>query len=87
MFIWSAEKALPIIKVVVLLTRPPFGFSHLTDFKFKHGFLDALNPLCSYVNDTESTYHYIHPQVLLYNHQVNIVLGNCIFCVLRKGLI
>ena len=86
-FIRPAEKALPIQKVIGLLTRLPLGFSHLTDYKFQHGFLDALNALCSESNDTESTYYYIHPQVLLCCHQVNIVLGNYISCVLHESSI
>ena len=34
-------------KVIKYLTRLRFGLSHLREHKFKHGFLDSLNPICN----------------------------------------
>ena len=35
-----------------------FGFSHLSNRKFRHNFADLLNPLCSCSLETESTLHF-----------------------------
>ena len=40
------------------LTRLRLGFSHLRCHKFKHGFLDAVDPLCSCSTAIENTVHY-----------------------------
>ena len=40
------------------LTRIRLGFSHLRYHKFKHGFLDATDPLCSCRTGIENTVHY-----------------------------
>ena len=40
------------------LTRIRHGFSHLRYHKFKHGFLDAIDPLCSCSTGIENTVHY-----------------------------
>ena len=40
------------------LTRIRLGFSHLRYHKFKHGFLDAIDPLCSCSTRIENTVHY-----------------------------
>ena len=40
------------------LTRIRLGFSHLRYHKFKHGFLDATDPLCSCSTGIENTVHY-----------------------------
>ena len=42
-----------------LLTRLCVNFSHLTEHKFQHNFLDTLNPLCSCSLEIESTSHYL----------------------------
>ena len=41
------------------LTSLRLGLSHLRDCKFKHGFLDSLNPICSCGLDIETTCHYL----------------------------
>ena len=41
------------------ITRLRLGLSHLCDHKFKHGFLDSLNPICSCGLNVETTYHYL----------------------------
>ena len=41
------------------ITRLSLGLSHLRDNKFKHGFLDSLNPTCRCGLDTETTCHYL----------------------------
>ena len=43
---------------ICLITRLRLGLSHLREYKFKHGFQDTLNPLCSCDNDVESTEHF-----------------------------
>ena len=40
------------------LTRIRLGFIHLRYHKFKHGFLDAIDPLCSCSTKTENTVGY-----------------------------
>ena len=40
------------------LTRLRLGFSHLCYHKFKHGFLDAVDSLCSCSTAIENTVHY-----------------------------
>ena len=40
------------------LTRLRIGFSHLKEHKFKHNFQDAVDPLCSCGNNTESAVHF-----------------------------
>ena len=40
-----------------LLSRLKLGFSHLSEPKFKHNFVDPLHPLCSCSLETESTLH------------------------------
>ena len=42
-----------------LLTRLRLGFSHLNEHKFRHNFLDCLNPLCTCSLETEDTIHYL----------------------------
>ena len=41
------------------ITRLRLGLSHFRDHKFKHGFLDSLNPICSCGLDVETTCHYL----------------------------
>ena len=43
---------------VKLLTRLRLGFSHLREYKFRHGFKDILNPLCPCSIEAETTAHY-----------------------------
>ena len=45
------------LRGVKLLTRLRLGLSHLREHKFKHGFQDSLNPICSCVNDIETLAH------------------------------
>ena len=40
------------------LTRVRLGFSHLRYHKFKHGFVDAIDPLCSCNTGIENTVHF-----------------------------
>ena len=42
-------------QVLKLLTRLRLGLSHLRCHKFKHNFLDTINPLCSCGSDIETT--------------------------------
>ena len=48
-------------KGIKLLTRLRLGLSHLREPKFRHGFLDSLNPICSCGQNIEtSTYFLLH---------------------------
>ena len=42
-----------------LLTRLRVNFSHLREHKFRHNFLDTINPLCSCNLEIENTEHYL----------------------------
>ena len=42
-----------------LLTRPWLGLSHLREHKFKHGFLDSLNPICTCGQNIETSTHFL----------------------------
>ena len=44
---------------IKLLTRLRLGFSHLNEHKFRHNFRDTLNPLCSCMNEPETTSHFL----------------------------
>jgi len=45
---------------VILLTRLRVGFSHLKEHKFRHNFLDTVDPFCSCrTNSIENTEHYL----------------------------
>ena len=47
-------------KGVVFLNRLRVGFSHLNEHKFRHGFLDTLDPFCACrTNTIENTQHYL----------------------------
>ena len=43
---------------IKLLSRLRMGLSHLREHKFKHGFLDSIDPICACSQDIESTAHY-----------------------------
>ena len=45
---------------ITYLTTLKLGFSHLCYRKFKHGFLDGLDPLCSCNTVNENTVHYFN---------------------------
>ena len=47
------------LRGVKLLTRLRLGLSHLREHKFKHGFQDSLNPICSCGNDIETLAHFL----------------------------
>ena len=45
---------------VIYLTRLRVGFSHLKEHKFRHNFLDTLDPFCSCRSgDVENTIHFL----------------------------
>ena len=58
------------------LTRLRPGFSHLLYHKFKHGFLDAVDPLCSCSTVIENTvYYFLHcPNFSIARNPANIYL-------------
>ena len=47
-------------KGIKLLTRLRLGLSHLREHKFKHGFLDSLNPIFSCGHNVETTHFLLH---------------------------
>lgn len=60
-FIWSTENSVfnsHNQKRIKLLTRLYFGFSQLSDHKFRHEFQDVLNLFLQLGNNIESTYYY-----------------------------
>ena len=46
-----------ILTVFFVILR--LGLSHLREHKFKHGFQDSLNPICSCGNDIETSAHFL----------------------------
>ena len=46
-------------KGIKLLTRLRLGLSHLREHKFKHGFLDSLNPICCCGHNIETSTHFL----------------------------
>ena len=46
-------------KGIKLLTRLRLGLSRLLEHKFKHGFLDSLNPVCSCGQNIEKSTHFL----------------------------
>ena len=47
------------LKGIKLLSRLRLGLSHLREHKFKHGFLDSLNPICSCGQNIETSTHFL----------------------------
>ena len=46
-------------KAVELVTRLTLGLSHSREHKFKHGFLDSLNPICNCGQGIETSTHFL----------------------------
>ena len=66
---------------IVLLARLRVGFSHLHEHKFRHNFMDTLDPFCSCrTSSIETTEHYLlqcsnHLNVLIDSlHNMNLML-------------
>ena len=54
-------------KGLKFLSRLSVGLSHLQEHKFKHGFLDSLNPICECGDGIETTSHFfLHCQRFYY---------------------
>ena len=45
---------------IKLITRLSLGLIHLREHRFKHNFLDCLNPICCCGKDIETTVHYLY---------------------------
>ena len=71
---------------VCLITSLGLGLSNLRNYKFKHGFQDTLNPLCSCGNDVESTEHFLlHcPQFVNERRTLLNTLGNFNYSLLKN---
>ena len=71
---------------ICLITRLRLSFSHLREHKFKHGFQDTLNPLCSCGNDVESTKHFLHHCLQFFNERRTLLstLGNFNYSLLEN---
>ena len=44
---------------IKLLTRLRLNFNHLNEHKFRHNFLDTINPMCSCGSEPETTDHFL----------------------------
>ena len=44
---------------VKLLTHLRLQFSHLNEYKFRHGFGDTINAMCAYGSELETTEHFL----------------------------
>ena len=44
---------------VKIFTRLRLQFSHLNEHKFRHGFCDTINPMCSCGTEVETTEHFL----------------------------
>ena len=53
---------------IKLLTRFRLNFSHLNENKFRHNFLDILNPMCTCGSEPETTAHFL---LRFENHVMN----------------
>ena len=42
-----------------LLSRLRLQFTYLNEHKFRHGFNETVNPMCSRGNDVETTEHFL----------------------------
>ena len=51
-----------------LLIRLRLNFSHINEHKYRHNFLDTLNPLCSCGSEPETTAHFL---LRCQNHVMN----------------
>ena len=61
---------------ICLITRRRLGLSHLREHKFKHGFQDTLNPLCSCGNDVESTKYFLLHSTQFANERRTLQIEN-----------
>ena len=61
-------------KGLIFLTRLHFDLSHLRELKFKHSFLNALNPICICDFDTEILNHFFLHCPKLTTERQNILL-------------
>ena len=65
-------------KRIQLLTRLRPGLSYLRDHKFKHNFLDTLNPICNCGEDIETSCYYLLHCSLYTNERLaflNVIKG------------
>ena len=53
---------------IKLLTRLRLNFSYLNEHKFRHNFLDTINPMCSCGSEPETTAHFF---LLCENHVIS----------------
>ena len=59
-----------------MITRLRLGFSHLQEHKFKHNFIDTLNPLCSCNIEVESTTFWVAISLMLCRLHLWTILRN-----------
>ena len=60
-------------KGIKLITRLRDGFSHLKEHKFRHNFVDAINPLCSCGNFLDSTIHFFLHCTHFFNQRLTFI--------------
>ena len=61
-------------KGLIFLTRLRVGLSHLSKHKFKHSFLDTLNPICTCSFNTETLNHFFLHYTRFTNKRQNLLL-------------
>ena len=61
---------------IKLITRLRLGLTHLRDHKFKHNFLDYLNPICCCGQDIETTVHYYLLHCPFFSDERSIFFNN-----------
>ena len=62
---------------ICLITRLRLGLSNLREHKFKHGFQDTLNPLCSCGNDVVCTEHFLLHCPQFANKRRTVLSADC----------
>ena len=59
------------------------GLSHIREHRFKHSFQDTLNPICSYGEDIETTFHYLlHCPNYLHKRKTLLNKVSCIVLII-----
>ena len=61
-------------KGLIFLTRLRIDLNHLKEHKFKHSFLDTLNPICTCGFDTETLNHFFLQCPRFTNERQNLLL-------------
>ena len=66
----TVHRTASILSLLNILQGLSLGLSHLCGHKFKLGFLDSLNPICSCGSDIETTCHFFAPLSQFYSWRI-----------------